>query len=73
MINDALAPGAAEIGVFATGENGGVFDGDAALIVVAIEGPGLQLAASELAFVHAQMEGMAMVVALFADLAKTRG
>src|SRR5271156_3748199 len=73
VIDDAFAPGAAEIGVFAAGQDGGIFDGDAALIVVAIERPGLKLAAGELAFVHAQMKGMAMVIAFFADLAQASG
>src|SRR5260221_4273843 len=67
MIEDALAPGKAKKGVFAARENGRVFDGDAALIVVTIEGPGLQLSASELAFVHEQMKWVFVVVALFAD------
>src|SRR5271168_3623945 len=53
VIDNSFAPGAAEIGVFAAGEDGGILNRDAALIVVAIERPGLDLTASELAFMHA--------------------
>ena len=67
VIDDAFAPGEAEGGIFGAREDGGVFDGDAALVVVAIEGPGLELAAGEFAFVHQEMERMLVVVALFAD------
>ncbi len=67
VIEDALAPGEAEGGIFGARENRGVFDGDAALVVVAIERPGLELAAGELAFVHQEMEGVLVVIALFAD------
>ncbi len=49
VIQDAFAPGETKRGIFAAREDGRVFDGDAALIVVTIEGPGLQLSASELA------------------------
>src|SRR6202040_3169736 len=67
VIEDALAPRDAEGGIFAAGQDCGVFDGDAALVEVAVEGPGLELAARELAFVHQQVEGVLVVVALFAD------
>ena len=67
VIDDAFAPGAAEIGIFGARQDGGVFDRDAALIVVAIEGPGLKLAARELAFVHQKMKWVLVVIALFAD------
>ena len=67
VIDDAFAPGQAEGGIFAAREDGGVFDGDAALVVVAIQSPGLELAARELAFVHQQVEWMFVVIALFAD------
>ena len=67
VIEDALAPGEAEGGIFGAREDCGVFNGDAALVVVAVERPGLELAAGEFAFVHQEMEGMFVVVALFAD------
>jgi len=71
VIQDAFAPGETKREIFAAREDGRVFDGDAALIVVTIEGPGLQLSASELAFVHEQMKWVLVVVALFADRVKT--
>jgi len=67
VIEDALAPGEAEGRVFASREDGCIFDGDTALIVVAIKRPGLQLAAGELAFMHQQMKWMLVVVALLAN------
>lgn len=67
VIEDAFAPGEAKGGIVAACENGGVLDGDAALVVIAIEGPGLQLAAGEFSFVHQRMKWMFMVVALFAN------
>ncbi len=67
VIDDALAPGETERRIFAAGEDSGVFDGNVFLIVVAIQRPGLELAASELAFVHQQVEGVLMVIALGAD------
>src|SRR5260370_11706528 len=71
VIENALAPGEAKRGVFAARENGRVFDGDAALIVVTIESPGLKLAAREPAFVHEQVKRMRVMVALFSDHMKT--
>src|SRR5882762_1223302 len=67
MIEDALAPGETEQGVFAAREDGRVLDGDAALVVVTIESPRLELAAREPAFVHEQVKGMLVMVALFSD------
>ena len=52
VIEDAFAPRQAKGGIFAACEDGGVFNGDAALVVVAIERPRLKLAAREPAFVH---------------------
>ena len=67
VIEDAFAPGEAEGWIFAASEDGRVLDGNVFLVVVAIEGPGLELAASEFAFVHQQMEGMLMMIALGAN------
>src|SRR5438477_12466391 len=58
MIEDAFAPGEAKVRIFAARQNRRVFDGDAALIVVAIQGPCLKLAARELAFMHEQVKRM---------------
>ena len=71
MVEDALAPGEAEGGIFAAREDRGVFDGNAALVVVAIQGPGLKLAARELAFVHQHVKWVLVVIALFADGVKS--
>ena len=46
MIDEAFAPGSAKGVIVGAGQQRGVFAGDVALIVVAIEGPGLQLAAA---------------------------
>src|SRR6267142_280009 len=67
MIEDAFAPSEAEQGVFAAREDGRVLDGDAALVVVTIESPRLKLAPREPAFVHEQVKGMLVMVALFSD------
>src|SRR5258708_3666562 len=67
MVEDALAPGEPKCGIFAAREDGRIFDGDAALIVVPIQGPCLELAARELAVMHQQMKRMFVVIALFAD------
>ena len=72
VIGDAFAPGEPESGVTATGENGSVFEGNVGLITVAIESPCLELAAGEFSFVHEQMEGMRVVVALLANGIETR-
>src|SRR5580692_10046028 len=66
MIENAFAPGQPEGGIFAARENGGILNRNAALVVVAIQGPGLELAARELAFVHQRVKRMLMVIALFA-------
>ena len=70
VIDDPFAPSAAEGGVIVARKDDGVLDRNDALVVVAIERPGLQLRAGELAFVHQQMERMAMVVSLRADRAQ---
>src|SRR5438876_3739114 len=67
MIEDAFAPSEAKVRIFAAGQNGRVFDGYSALIMVAVQGPRLKLAARELAFVHEQVKRMFMVIALIAN------
>jgi hypothetical protein len=71
MVENALAPDAAKCGIITLGEQERVFDRDATLVVVAIERPGLQLATGELAFVHAQMKRMTMMVACLTNRAQT--
>ena len=48
VIDDAFAPGAAELRRIAASQDQSVFDGDGLLIVVAVEGPSLELAARQL-------------------------
>ena len=70
MIEDALTPSEAEDGIFTAREDGGIFNRDAALVIVAIQSPRLKLAARQLAFVHEQVKWMLVMVALFADRIK---
>src|SRR5271168_3706915 len=72
MIEDTLSPNAAKCSVFAAGKNRGIFHGDAALVVVAVERPGLQLAAREFSFVHQQVKGMFMMITFLANGMKAR-
>src|SRR5579863_146151 len=66
VIDHPLAPGAAEREIRPARQDDRILDWDDALIVVAVQRPGLQLAASEAAFVHHEMEGMAMMIAFYA-------
>ena len=70
MVDDALAPFAAHGGVLHPGEDVGILLGDAGLIEVAVQRPGLDLAARAFAGLQAQLEGVQMVVARLADLAQ---
>ena len=70
LILGAFAPGTAEIRIFASRKNGRIFDRDTALVIVSIEGPGLKLPSSELAFMHQKMEGVLVMVTLFTDSVK---
>src|SRR5258706_13000989 len=67
MIDHTLAPGAAENMVRTARENDGVFGRDDALIGVAVQRPGLQLPASELAFMHQEMKWMLLMVSVLSD------
>src|SRR5260370_24677127 len=67
VIEDALAPGQAEAGIFAAREDGRIFDRYATLIGVTIEGPGLKLATREPAIMHQQMKRMLVMVALLSN------
>ena len=66
VIDHALAPGAAEDRVRTARQDDRIFDRDDALIVIAVQRPGLQLSAAELAFVHQQMKRMLVMIALLA-------
>ena len=70
VIDDALAPGAAKQRIGSARQDDRVLDRDDALVVVAVQSPGLQLSAAEAAFVHQQMKRMLVVIAFFADSAE---
>ena len=67
VVDDALAPRAPKRRIFAAREDDGILDGNNALVVIAVERPGLKLAVGQLAFVHHQMERMPVMVSLGAD------
>src|SRR2546430_8048673 len=67
VVEDAFAPRQAERRVLAPRKNGCVLDRNAALVEIAVERPGLELAARELAFVHHQVKRMLVVIALFTN------
>ena len=56
-----------KFGIFSSRKDGRVFDRDSALVVVAIESPGLKLAAGELALVHPKMKRVLVVITLFTN------
>src|SRR5438132_878105 len=62
VILDAVDPHAPEGGVLALGEDERVLDGDARLVIEAVQHPALELAARELAPVHALVEDVVVVV-----------
>ena len=72
MIDNAFPPARAETPDRRARKNDRVFDRNDRLVVIAVQRPGLQLPAAEFAFVHQQMKGMLVVIALFADLAQRR-
>ena len=67
VVVDALHPAAPEARVRGLREDQPVLDRDARLVVVAVAHPGLDLLPGQRARVHAQVERMAVVVALLAD------
>ena len=68
MVDDAPPPFPAQRRRRQTGDQIGVLRRNAGLIIIAVERPGLDLAAIELAVAHQVMKRMAMVIALLADL-----
>ena len=70
VIVDPPHPLAAEARVAGFREDQAVLHGDARLVVVAVAHPDLDLRAREAALVHAQVEGMPVVVVLRADAAQ---
>ena len=71
MIDQPFAPGKAKALVVRSSEKKSVFSWNMALIVVAIQRPGLYLAAAQRTFMHEFVERMLVVVPLFADHVKT--
>src|SRR5258708_26756496 len=63
VVDHTLAPGAPETRIRAARKDNRVFDRDDALVVVAVQGPGLQLSAAETPFMHHQVEWMLVVIA----------
>jgi hypothetical protein len=72
VIENALPPCKAEGGIFAASKNGRVFDRNPALVVVAVQRPGLELATRKFSFVHQGMKWMSVVIELFTNGVKSR-
>src|ERR1035441_5527398 len=70
VIHNAFSPDPAECRIGGARKNERVLHRNNRLVVITVQRPGLQLSAAEFAFVHEQVEGMFMVIALFADLAQ---
>ena len=68
MVLDALAPGRAKGRVLGSGEDHGVLARNDRLVAVAVQRPCLHLGLRQRAAGHPVMEGVAVVVALGADL-----
>src|SRR5580658_2601918 len=66
MVHDALSPGAPEGWIVALGKYERIFNGNVALVVIAVQRPGLNLSPRQRSRVHPKMEGVAMVVTSFA-------
>src|SRR5581483_10814827 len=66
VVDDALAPLPAKGGILRPRQESGVLVGDPALIIVAVQGPGLDLRAGQLAAVEQGMERVAVVIARLA-------
>src|SRR5437879_13204776 len=52
VIEDAFAPSEAKVRIFAAGQNGRVFNGYSAWLIVAVQVPRLEMVAREIGFVH---------------------
>src|SRR5216683_3218360 len=72
LIQRRIPPDAAECRIGRARKNDRVLYWNDGLVVIPIQRPGLQLSAVEFAFVHEQVEGMLVMIALFADLAQSR-
>jgi hypothetical protein len=70
VVVDAMDPHPPKLGVLALGEDQSIFNGDPRLVIEPIEHPALELALAERSLVHAEVKGMAIVIARGADLAE---
>src|SRR4030088_1004190 len=71
VVDNTLAPCQAERRILTVRQDGRIFHRYMALVVVAVECPGLQLPARQLAFMHQGVKRMLMVIAFFADGVKS--
>src|ERR1700732_4338313 len=71
VVNHPLAPRQPERWILAARQNGRIFQRYMALVVVAVQRPGLQLPARELALMHQQMKRVLVVITLFANCMKS--
>src|SRR5580704_660313 len=72
MIDHSLTPRPAKIRILAARKNNSVLDGNAALIVIAVQGPSLHLPAAQSPLVHHEVKRMLMVIAFFAHTTQPR-
>src|SRR5262249_790061 len=71
VVDDAVDPFAAEGRILGARHQAGVLERNAALVVEAVEDPGLHLSLVQLAFVQQAVERMLAVIAIVADLAES--
>ena len=72
MVLDAFAPFAPQQRVVHAGENGGVFNWNGGLIIIAVQRPGLHLLIGAKAGVQPVVKAVLVVIARRADLAQGR-
>ena len=70
VVDHALRPDAAQLGIEEARHERRILDRNAALIIVAVERPGLNLALGELAVAHQRVKRVPVVVTFGADLAQ---
>src|SRR5258708_11553316 len=68
VIEHTLAPRPAKTRVIAARKDNRILDRDAALVIVAIENPALQLSPSEFALMHQKMKRVLMVITFLSNL-----
>ena len=68
VIDDALAPNAAQRRILDARQDGGVLDRDRRLVIIAVERPGLELNLAAPSLMHQPVQRMQIVIARRADL-----